>query len=166
MLTDACALCGEPVSPEIQARAHGENVFCCTKHRVDFHNAKDRAKRKAVWEAAPMIKCAECGIVFKPEFQSGWRKRKRCVACRLTPAEHNRRRRAQPPSDRPKHTKRPWHVGQGIGKQWKCRGCGKMSNNRLDCPECKAKILAREDSWLDDYSVQTIDLANMGLIPY
>ena len=165
---DICACgCGQIVPDKRVARSKHHKIFLNDQHRIDFHKADDKARRRAIWEAAPPKTCEECQRLFKPAFQSGWPKRKRCPECMLTPMEHNRRRRAEEKKGGPKHTKRPWHVnGLDLGKQWKCRGCGKMSNNRLDCPECKARILAKEDSWLDDYAVETLDIANMGLMPY
>ena len=162
----ACG-CGSEVPDKRVARSKHHKIFLNDAHRIAFHKVDDKEKRRAIWEAAPHKVCEECHRLFKPVFQSGWPKRKRCPACMLTPGEHNRRRRALPKQDQPKHTKRPWRWETvGVGRQWKCRGCGKMSNNRLDCPECKSRILAREDSWVEDYNIETISLSNMGLIPY
>ena len=41
------------------------------------------------------------------------------------------------------------------------------NGNWMHCSECKAWYINKEDAWMDEYGgVETLDLANMGLIPY
>ena len=109
--------------------------------------------------------CRACGVPFLPPYGPAWSSKQYCPdpdcqAIKSDRAKESRyayAARSREQGLTSKHRDR--------GKQWKCRVCGRMSDNRLDCPECKAHILARNDTWLD-CPVDTIDIANMGLIPY
>lgn len=146
-----CAQCGGDVPAKREAYSHRELVFCCREHRVGFHNEKARAKRRAIWQAAPLKICVECHQTFRPPFISGWQRRKRCPGCRLPAYEAQRRHR-----DRVKHERKARHWPDRAGKQWPCQDCGKMSDNRLHCPDCKARRLA--GGGMDEYQlVETVD---------
>lgn len=128
-------------------------------------NDLQRQRRIEAHQRNGWRKCSACGNSFLPPFGMGKGASKYCdnPDCQAIK------------SDRAKESRYAYAARsreQGLtskyksrGRQWPCRLCGKMSDNRLDCPECKARILARDDSWCD-YPIETIDICNMGLIPY
>lgn len=110
--------------------------------------------------------CTVCGTRFLPPYGPGKGASKYCdnPDCQETKSDRAKESRAQ-------YAARSMENGtskhKSRGRQWKCRLCGKMSDNRLDCPQCRARIVAKNGNCLDDFAgVQTIDICNMGLMPY
>ena len=135
-------------------------------------NAKQRILDR--YEATPPWPCKGCGLPFKPPFGISWGNKKYCdkpecqhakeLARQKSVKESNKRNLARQ-AEMYRSTRRSG-VGPDKDRKWPCQDCGKMSDYRLHCPACKARRLAKEDSWFDDYAVETISLSDMGLIPY
>ena len=133
-------------------------------------NVKQKIRER--YEATPAWPCKGCGETFKPPFGISWGNVKYCQKSECQHAKYANRQKSVKESnkrylarqcDMYRSTRRSG-VGKDKDKKWPCQDCGKMSDGRLHCPACKARILARDDSWLSEYSVGTIDLSRMGVM--
>lgn len=123
-------------------------------------NAKQKARDR--YEVTPPRPCKGCGKPFKPPFGISWNNIKYCkkpecqrakeVNRQKSVKESNNRHRIAKGYDTYRSTRRSG-LGPYKNRMWPCQDCGRMSDNRLHCPACKAKRIAREDSWLAEYSV-------------
>ena len=130
-------------------------------------NAKQRIRDR--YEATPPWPCQACGGLMKPPFGISWNNRKYCdkpecqrikeLNRQKSVKESMARRKYQPP-----YLSRTDGLSKAKDRKWPCQDCGRMSDNRLHCPECKDRRIARDGSWLDEYAIQSIDIASMGVM--
>ena len=129
-------------------------------------NAKQRILAR--YEATTPWPCKGCGEPFKPPFGISWGNIKYCQKPECQHAkELNRQKSVKESLARHKiksYLSRTDGLDKRQDRQWPCRDCGKLSDNRLHCPDCKARRIAKEGSWLSDYPIGTIDVSNMGIL--
>jgi DNA-directed RNA polymerase subunit RPC12/RpoP len=106
---------------------------------------------------------------MKPPFGISWNNKRYCDKPECQHAKELTRQRSVKESQA-RHKAKSTYLSRSDGlskaqdRKWACRDCGKMSDNRLHCPECRARRLAKEDTRLSEYPIGTIDISNMGVL--
>ena len=129
-------------------------------------NERQRERNMARHQETGWRECKGCGKTFLPPFGKGSGATRYCEDphCQAIKYEAVRESKAKA-MERYKERGGPAKQ-RDVGKQWKCRGCGRMTDNRLDCWDCRAKIVAANGNCSEDFAqVETLDISNMGLIP-